>query len=246
MDRTQFTFYESFFKAVKRIKDPEARAQAYDAICAYALYGNEPEIDDLPDCAAIAFELIKPNLDSSRKKAENGKAGGKSKKSQSKKEANQKQKEPNHNQSLTEKEKEGENKKEKEKEKEDECPPYSPPPPPREASADQVVADYLNRVNPMASPASLDELRGYVQDMGPDCCRRAIDIALDEKSPRWSYVRGILRAKLAQGVRCLADWDRLDAKREEEKKNGNGSSPAPGVDQDGSFHGFRAKSALDD
>lgn len=109
MQRTQFTFYESFYKAVKRIKDPESRAQAYDAICAYALYGQEPNLDSFSDFSAIAFELIKPNLDSSRKKAENGKAGGSKKQNKSKKEANKKQEQ-------IESEKENEDEKEKEKE----------------------------------------------------------------------------------------------------------------------------------
>lgn len=106
MQRTQFTFYESFYKAVKRIKDPESRAQAYDAICAYALYGQEPNLDSFSDFSAIAFELIKPNLDSSRKKAENGKAGGSKKQNKSKKEANKKQEQ-------IESEKENEDEKEK-------------------------------------------------------------------------------------------------------------------------------------
>lgn len=113
MQRTQFTFYESFYKAVKRIKDPESRAQAYDAICAYALYGQEPNLDSFSDFSAIAFELIKPNLDSSRKKAENGKAGGSKKQNKSKKEANKKQEQI---ESEKEKEKEKENKIEIEKE----------------------------------------------------------------------------------------------------------------------------------
>ena len=76
MTRTQFTFYESFFKAIRRIKSKAARAEAYDAICAYALWGEEPELDKLPDAAAMAFELIRPNLDASRRKAANGKKGG--------------------------------------------------------------------------------------------------------------------------------------------------------------------------
>lgn len=88
MNRTQYTFYESFYKAAKRIKDPTARAEVYDAICEYALYGNEPDIDVLSEMAAIAFELIKPNLDASRKKAESGKLGGRKKQSESNHEAN--------------------------------------------------------------------------------------------------------------------------------------------------------------
>lgn len=109
MKRTQFTFYESFYKAVKMIKNPDARAQAYDIICAYALYGEEPNMDLLQDFAAIAFELIKPNLDSSRRKAENGKIGGSKKQNSSKTKANYNQDKVESN-----KENEKENKKEKE------------------------------------------------------------------------------------------------------------------------------------
>ena len=115
MDRSQFTFYASFYKAIVRIKDDAARAKAYDAICQYALYGTEENIDSLPDIAAIAYELIKPNLDASRKKAENGKLGGAKKQSKSKTEANGKQE-----QTGNKKEKEKENKKENKIEKEKE------------------------------------------------------------------------------------------------------------------------------
>lgn len=125
MDRTQFTFYESFYKAAKRIKDPSARAEVYDAICEYALYGNEPDIDALSEMAAIAFELIKPNLDASRKKAESGKLGGTKKQTEStfeangsKTEAKRKQNEASEKQEQTESKKE--NKKENKKEKEGE------------------------------------------------------------------------------------------------------------------------------
>lgn len=91
MERTQFTFYESFYKAISRIKKDADRGKAYDAICAYALYGTEPDMDSLPDAAAIAFELSKPNLDASRRKANSGKRGGQAKQTESKTQANEKQ-----------------------------------------------------------------------------------------------------------------------------------------------------------
>ena len=121
MDRTQFTFYESFYKATKRIKDPSARAEVYDAICEYALYGNEPDIDALSEMAAIAFELIKPNLDASRKKAESGKLGGTKKQSGSTFEANGSKTEAKLKQNeASEKQEQTESKKENKKEKEGE------------------------------------------------------------------------------------------------------------------------------
>lgn len=91
MERTQFTFYDSFFKAISRIKKKADRADAYDAICAYALYGEEPDLETMSDSAAIAFELSKPNLDASRRKAQNGSKGGSTRQTESKSEANDKQ-----------------------------------------------------------------------------------------------------------------------------------------------------------
>ena len=77
MEREQFTFYSSFARAVKRIRKAADRAAAYDAIIDYAIYGEEPNLEKLPETAAIAFELVRPNLDASRRKAENGVKGGK-------------------------------------------------------------------------------------------------------------------------------------------------------------------------
>ena len=83
--RGQFTLYASVFESAKRIKNKAARADFYDAVCDYALNGVEPNLDKLSDAAAIGFISAKPNLDSSRKKAANGKQGG------SKRQANSKQ-----------------------------------------------------------------------------------------------------------------------------------------------------------
>jgi hypothetical protein len=110
--RTQFTFYESFYSALRRIKKKQDRADAYDLICEYALYQKEPNMENLPDSVSIAFELLRPVLDSARKKASNGKQGG------SKPKANQKQTESKQKQPLSKKE--GEKEKEEEKEKETE------------------------------------------------------------------------------------------------------------------------------
>ena len=95
MEREQFTFYQSFEKAISRIKKKTDRCEAYDAIVRYALYGEMPDLERIADSAAIAFELSKPNLDASRRKAESGKLGGKAeakpKQTASKAEANDKQ-----------------------------------------------------------------------------------------------------------------------------------------------------------
>lgn len=119
--RTQFTFYESFSRAIKRIRKQADRCAAYDAITDYALYGIEPDLDKLPDAAAIAFELSKPNLDASRKKARNGKIGGSKPEANGKQTGSKPEAKPKQEQTGREKE--------NEKEKENECYPPLPPSP---------------------------------------------------------------------------------------------------------------------
>ena len=92
-DRKQFTMYESVYKALRRIRKKQDRADAYDAICAYALYQEEPDMDAMSDAAAIAFDLIRPVLDSARKKASNGKQGGSKPKANGKQTGTEKEKE---------------------------------------------------------------------------------------------------------------------------------------------------------
>ena len=135
MQRTQFTFYESFFKAISRIKKKQDRADAYDMICAYALYQKEPDLDTASDAVAIAFELLRPVLDKAKERAESGKKGGSKpeandKQNESKPEANAKQ-----GKAASKKEKEKEIEKENEVEIDNITPsefcgelPSSPPP----------------------------------------------------------------------------------------------------------------------
>lgn len=201
MEREQFTFYRSYYEALKKLSK-RYREQAIMAICAYAL---DEEIIPLSGPASVVFLLVKPTLDSGRKKAASGKQGGSKPKAKGKQPSSEKE---------GEKEKEGEI----EIEIENEC--YSPTPLSPAEKADPVsavLADYLDRINPTASPASLDELRSYAEDMGKDVCIRAFDIALDNKKTTWSYIRAILRDKLQRGVKCLADWDALEAEREKAK-----------------------------
>lgn len=124
--RSQFTFYRSFFEAVFKIKNKAARAEAYDAICKYALFNDAPDVDKMSDAAAIAFMLIKPNLDASRRKAKSGKNGGTSKQIASKSEANGKQSGSKAEANGKQEQPASEIEKEKEREKENECYPPTP------------------------------------------------------------------------------------------------------------------------
>lgn len=126
--RTQFTFYESFYKAISRIKKKADRADAYDIICAYALFQEEPNLDSVSDAVSIAFELLRPVLDKAREKAESGKSGG------SKLKANGKQNGSKQEANCKQEEGESEKEKEKEGEIENECYPPTP--------FSQIIASY--------------------------------------------------------------------------------------------------------
>ena len=76
MQRKQFTFYASFYTTIRRIPGKAARADAYDAICDFALNGAPPDLDKLSAAAAMAFVAIQPNLEASRRKAASGSLGG--------------------------------------------------------------------------------------------------------------------------------------------------------------------------
>lgn len=175
--RTQFTFYESFYKAISRIKKKADRADAYDIICSYALFQEEPDLDSASDAVAIAFELLRPVLDKAREKAENGKNGGSkpkanAKQSESKTEANAKVE-----QAVSKKEKEIEIEVEVEKEIDNIHPtdvcaelPSSPPPAavlPLVDGSDfpiaQETVDELSRLYPAVDvDQQLRNMRGWL------------------------------------------------------------------------------------
>ena len=228
MEREQFTFYRSFWEALKALPKKD-QLPFVMAVCSYA-FGEENK--SLTGQASAAFLLVKPILDKANKKAANGKLGG------SKRKANGKQTASN---IAGEKEREGQE--EIEVDVEDE---YIGAGDGNDPALAAVMNAYMNHIDPVPSPSSMDELKSYVKLMGAECCIRAIDAALNAKAANWNYVRRVLMNKASQGVRCIADWDALEAKREEAKQNGSGNAQSAGKAADGSFRGFRAKSALDD
>ena len=83
MEREGFVFYRSFAEAIE-ILDDETRLKCYDAIVAYGIHGEEPELDGF---SRTVFTLVKPQLDANNKRyldglkgAEFGKLGGRPKK----------------------------------------------------------------------------------------------------------------------------------------------------------------------
>ena len=67
MERKQFTWYRSYYDALKELPAEEFRDIVL-AVCAYALDGEEPELSGV---ARTIFTLIRPTLEVGRSKAEN-------------------------------------------------------------------------------------------------------------------------------------------------------------------------------
>ncbi len=128
MERKQFTFYISYFRAISRIPDKAVRAEAYDAVCRYALLEEEPDPAEMDDIVAMIFDLIQPSLETARKKAVSVTASNTTRGIPS-----SKKKDTTRGIPLSDKkEKEEENEREIEKKKENEIenesyPPHSPP-----------------------------------------------------------------------------------------------------------------------
>lgn len=134
MERKQFTWYRSYYDALKEIPAEEFRDIVL-AVCAYALDGEDPELSGV---ARAIFTLIRPTLEVGRSKAENRsraeqtsfsaeQTGNRQEQTKNKPEQTQnKRKQTDNKPEQTRKEKE----KEKEREKESENDSYCSPPPP--------------------------------------------------------------------------------------------------------------------
>ena len=190
MERSQFTFYESFRKAIGRIKKKQDRADAYDAICDYALYGIEPDLENMADAAAIAFELIRPNLDASRRKASGG-SSGKPTKDPAK--ITERCGKDTVNKKEKEKEKEKEKKKEGEKEKEYECIPPTPFSGRLQVAFEDWVAYKKERREPYKE-TGLKNLIGQIRNAAAQYGDDAVE--------------GIIRESMASGYKGIT-FDRL-------------------------------------
>lgn len=87
MAKESFVFYKSFYDAIKNIP-AEEQLKLYNAICEYSFNECIPNLED--GIAKAMFILMKPNIDSATKRynasVENGRKGGRPKKSKESKE----------------------------------------------------------------------------------------------------------------------------------------------------------------
>lgn len=214
MRRKQFTFYRSFLEAIQALPKKEQLPFSL-ALIVYALDGEELP---LSGSAASAFCIVKPLLDSSRRKAESGSLGGKQSTSKteataSKAEANQSKHKQTEfclrDSSKQEKEQVKEQVKAQGEEKDKDK--GRPPSQAGEAPVDVVSVVVGAGVN--LNQLALTELDAFVTSMGEECVLKALKAAQDAGFPTWSYMRGVLNKKQDQGVRSAEDWDKQESAR---------------------------------
>ena len=196
-----------YLDAVEPLGDAE-RGGLFTALMQYARTGEAPQ---LSGNERFLFPMMRAQIDRDsaeykdycEKQAENGKKGGRPKKP----------KNPPFSGKPTASQKSQDKDEDKEKDKDEDKDSGKDNTPARDPAVAAVMSAYHDKINPQLSERSRDELAGFVQAMGAEVCQRAIDTALDAKKANWPYVRAILQAKQASGVRCLADWDELEANR---------------------------------
>lgn len=233
MKRDQFTFYRSYYEAIKTLPAKELKT-ALIAICAYAL---DEETPSLSGVANSVFALVRPTLDTGRKKAENrvNKSERSCKNGEQVKNKSEQNGTNENKQEQTRNEREVEREVEVEVEREDdmsksiipvipsarEAPPVSPP-----SKTSAAVGYFLRHINASASGECLRELLGYEQKLGSDVCIYAMRYAIDEQKTAWSYIRAILAAYVHDGVKSVDDIKRRDMQRSQRQAGKNAARNA--------------------
>lgn len=204
MRREQFTFYRSYYDALKNLPEKE-RAKVLFAILEYAL--DEQEQNNLEGICAACFLLIRPTLDSGRIKAANRKNKAETNEEQTK---NKTKTKAEQNRKEKEVEKEREVEVEKEREVESEYDSITPNPYydltddelRRLRQEQQDVETAAKRVGlPVSAMSDYDTMDNLRAEHGADNLLKAINRiqGAAEKCRSWRYVGGILRKEKSAG-----------------------------------------------
>lgn len=204
MEMEYFPCYNSYLKKCEKLTDQEL-GRLFRSLMKYNATGERQE---LAGRESIAFDFIADDIDRAKasyqekcvSNSKNGKLGGRPKKQPLPEKAN----------GFLESQKSQSKDKSKDKSKEKETSPVGDG---KKDAIAAVMSAYMDKITPTPSTSSIDELAGYVEQLGQDVCLRAIDAALDANARNWNYVKAILQDKQRNGVHSLADWDALDKNR---------------------------------
>lgn len=208
MKRDQFTFYRSYYEALKNLPEEE-RAKVLFAILEYAL--DEQEQNKLEGICAACFLLIRPTLDSGRIKAANRKNKTKTNEEQNgNKVGTMQEQKPKEREKEVEREVESEVECEREKEVESEYDSITPNP------SFDLTDDELRRIRqeqadveaaakrvglPVSALGDFDTMDNLRAEHGVANLLKAISKVqgATEKSRNWKYIGGILKSEKSAG-----------------------------------------------
>lgn len=212
MKRKQFTFYRSFWDACLALPKKD-RLAFLTAVCAYAF--EETDEVDLTGGAGAAFAIVRPILDSSRKKAESGSYGGsKLKANASKRKANESSGKQSKASRKQEQEQEQGQGQEKDKDKGQMSLPPSPLP------GGEGLGGALGSI----LEAALEDWRRYKAERGQPYTATGLEAlrgqAAQEAGKHGAEaVAAVILESMASGYAGVA-WSRLEAKADKAKPQG--------------------------
>lgn len=98
------------------------------------------------------------------------------------------------------------------------------------SAADDTVEKYAVDNLGYMSPTALEECAGYIEDLGADIVKYAIDKACDANKRTWGYCKAILSRYMQAGYKTIGEIRAADAEREQRKAAGESrGSPNPAL-----------------
>lgn len=217
--QSSFVFYRSFLDAIKEMDETEQLAM-FQAICAYALDGQEPVLTSAFQRAV--FALIRPNIDVNTAKRQGGKRGGRPKTRTEKTTPSNSEtigfEDENHQEIGFETENHRFQKTENNvdvDEDVDEDAEFKEPGSRIDTGLAEIVQDYQQEIGSFPRSA-LEPLQAHRAAVGDAMIRLAIQEAAQHGAHSWSYVDGVLTSWRKEGVKTPGD---VAARRERARRN---------------------------
>lgn len=87
---------------------------------------------------------------------------------------------------------------------------------------DNFLKNYLDNINPVASPLELEKLSSWEEDIDPKLINKAIEIAVINNVRKYSYINSILNNWVKDNIKTLEQYENLEKIKQKEKEIKNG------------------------
>lgn len=82
---------------------------------------------------------------------------------------------------------------------------------------DDFIKNYLNNINPTASPLEIEKLTSWADDIDTKLINKAIKIAVENNARRYSYINAILNNWLNGNIKTFDHYENLEKIKQQEK-----------------------------